>query len=204
MNRVFDSHSMYRIFHFSKPTGFGCCLAWVFVSCVGCNQQPAPNATGTIPLSEVAVPNESDPAEVLVAESVPSVVVEQVVEAPPPEPVLRVSVAGAKSTDGVYFCALFDSEEKLEQRSDPVIYEKFPATEAKITWEIETLPPGRYSIAAFHDANENGKFDRHALGYPMEAYGFSNNARGKFGPPPYEKIEFEVGAKPLELTIQLK
>lgn len=219
LQRCFDSscyrsggHSMYRILDRSAPTLVGFCLAGMLVCCVSCNEQTPPTPTDTIPLSHVAVSPEVEldlavantdlevgPSEVDTTE-----VAETTEGSEIGEPILRVSVRGAKSTAGVYFCALFDSKEKLEQRTDPVIHQKFPATESEITWEIESLPPGRYSIAAFHDANENGKVDRHALGYPTEAYGFSNNARGKFGPPAYEKIAFEVGSEPQELSIQLK
>jgi len=214
------SHSMYRISLCSTPTVAGVCLAGLFACLVSCSKQSPP--TGATLLDDVSVSSVQDSSvdteEVTLADLEPIRIevletgdvseaakfVDTTEISATHEPILRVSVSGAKSTNGVYFCALFDHEEKLKQRIDPVVHEKFPATESEITWEIESLPPGRYSIAAFHDVNENGKVDRHALGYPTEAYGFSNNARGKFGPPPYEKIEFEVGTKPAERTIQLK
>ena len=68
----------------------------------------------------------------------------------------------------------------------------------------ELLPAGEYAIAVFHDENLNNKLDRHALGYPLEAYGFSNNARGKFGPPKYQAATFQLGEETVELTISLK
>ncbi len=45
------------------------------------------------------------------------------------------------------------------------------------------LPEGSYAIACFHDANNNDELDRTFTGIPSEAYGFSNDARGVFGPP---------------------
>ena len=120
------------------------------------------------------------------------------------EPILQVDVSGARSAEGVYFCALFDDEEKLRQRKDPVLAQRFPASEETVKWRIETLPPGEYSIAVFHDANENDVLDRHALGFPTEAYGFSNNARSKFGPPPYDKIRFQLGDEPVEMQIHIQ
>ncbi len=45
------------------------------------------------------------------------------------------------------------------------------------------LPKGRYAISAFHDLNSNNKLDKNMVGLPTEKYGFSNNARGTFGPP---------------------
>jgi len=45
------------------------------------------------------------------------------------------------------------------------------------------LKPGAYAIAAYHDENDNQKLDKAFTGIPTENYGFSNNARGMFGPP---------------------
>ena len=66
------------------------------------------------------------------------------------------------------------------------------------------IPPGQYAIAAFHDKNENEKLDANMLGIPTEAYGFSTNARGTFGPPGFEAISFMVESTPLTLNIELK
>lgn len=48
---------------------------------------------------------------------------------------------------------------------------------------IPELPAGRYAVAVFHDANGDGKLNTNLVGMPTEAYGFSNDARGVFGPP---------------------
>lgn len=48
------------------------------------------------------------------------------------------------------------------------------------------LAAGKYAIALFHDANDNDELDRGFTGIPTELYGFSNNARGMFGPPDLE------------------
>lgn len=45
------------------------------------------------------------------------------------------------------------------------------------------LPYGKYAISTYHDENENQKIDKSFWGYPIERYGFSNNARELFGPP---------------------
>ncbi len=46
------------------------------------------------------------------------------------------------------------------------------------------LPPGTYAVAAFHDANGNGKFDTNLVGWPVEGFAFSNNAHVSFFRPP--------------------
>ena len=38
---------------------------------------------------------------------------------------------------------------------------------------------------------------------PKEKYGFSNNARGKFGPPGYRKTTFQLAEKKVEMNIKV-
>lgn len=67
--------------------------------------------------------------------------------------------------------------------------------------EIADLPKGTYSIQYYHDENQNQKMDANKWGMPIEAYGFSNNARGSFGPPEFEKTLFDLNA---DLSLSLK
>lgn len=66
------------------------------------------------------------------------------------------------------------------------------------------VPPGTYAIAAFHDKNEDEKLDVNMLGIPTEAYGFSTDMRGTFGPPGFEAISFTVDSAPLTLDVELE
>lgn len=73
-------------------------------------------------------------------------------------------------------------------------------TKAKIGSVVFTLdvPAGTYAIAAYHDVNGNQKVDKVPIvGLPMEPYGFSNDARGQFGPPSFGKSAFEVNGDTL-------
>ena len=64
------------------------------------------------------------------------------------------------------------------------------------------LPAGPYAVAAFHDLNGNGKLDRTALGPPAEPYGFSNDARGNFGPPGFDSAAIDLS--PGRHTIRIR
>lgn len=57
---------------------------------------------------------------------------------------------------------------------------------------ITGLTSGNYSFKYFHDANNNKKLDTYWFGAPKEGYGFSNNAKGYFGPPDFEKTLFQL------------
>jgi uncharacterized protein (DUF2141 family) len=55
---------------------------------------------------------------------------------------------------------------------------------------IKDLKPGNYTFKYFHDENKNKYLDLNWIGIPKEGYGFSNNAKGTFGPPSIEKMVF--------------
>lgn len=57
---------------------------------------------------------------------------------------------------------------------------------------VKSLKPGNYSFKYFHDENKNRTLDTNFIGMPTEGFGFSNNAKGRFGPPPREKTMFAV------------
>lgn len=53
---------------------------------------------------------------------------------------------------------------------------------------------GRYAISVFQDVNGDGELNANLLTIPTEPYGFSNNARGKFGPVKFKDAAFAVPA----------
>jgi uncharacterized protein (DUF2141 family) len=57
---------------------------------------------------------------------------------------------------------------------------------------IKNLKPGKYAYKYFHDENKNDKLDLNWIGMPKEGYGFSNNAKGIFGPPSFNKTIFVI------------
>ena len=70
-----------------------------------------------------------------------------------------------------------------------------------VTYTFE-LPDGTYAIGIFVDKNYNNKMDRNLFGVPKEQFGFSNNAKGNFGPPSFEDASFTVlGDMKLEINL---
>lgn len=64
------------------------------------------------------------------------------------------------------------------------------------------LPEGTYAIGIFVDANYNNEMDRNFFGVPKEQYGFSNDAKGNFGPPSFKDASFTVSSD-ITLAINL-
>ena len=69
------------------------------------------------------------------------------------------------------------------------------------TYSFE-LPNGTYAIGIFVDANYNNEMDRNFFGVPKEQYGFSNDAKGSFGPPSFKDASFTVSGD-MKLKINL-
>ena len=64
------------------------------------------------------------------------------------------------------------------------------------------LPSGTYAIGIFVDTNFNNKMDRNLFGIPKEQFGFSNDAKGRFGPPSFKDAAFSVlGEVYLEINL---
>ena len=114
---------------------------------------------------------------------------------------LVVTLAGAKPASGQFLVSVFDrSEAWMKQPVDSKILAVAPDGTAAITFDLVS---GTYAVALTHDANGNGTMDINALGIPTEAFGFSNQARARFGPPAFRKAAFDLPEQGARLTISL-
>jgi uncharacterized protein (DUF2141 family) len=69
---------------------------------------------------------------------------------------------------------------------------------------ILRLPPGRYAVMAYHDRNGDMKLNTLPIGLPTEPYGFSNDSRGTFGPPPWRAAVFSLGEPGARQALRLR
>ena len=104
--------------------------------------------------------------------------------------VLNIKISGIKRVRGkVNLCVVTEKSEFLGNCS---IFAEVPVTDNELLFTKSDLKPGTYAVTMYHDSNSNGELDSNFLRIPKERYGFSNNARGTFGPPGYEECLFEV------------
>ncbi len=115
---------------------------------------------------------------------------------------LDITVTGVPSPRGTVHVAVYASppEWLKHPRYDIVV----DVHTAQVTVHIDDIPPGRYSVASFHDANRNDEADRNLLGIPTEAYGFSRDAKVWFGPPRWRDACFNVVPGPNHVYVHLK
>lgn len=108
---------------------------------------------------------------------------------------LTVTVEGAQGRQGAVRAAMFrDAAHWLKPdgaaRADITALDSVSG--ASVTFVYPDLPAGRYALSVFHDANGDGKLDTNPAGIPIEPYGFSRDARGRFSPPSFDDAAIDV------------
>lgn len=101
---------------------------------------------------------------------------------------IMIRVLGAIPSDSLVWLAIYNAEQSFNDRENALLAAQLPVQPdgvAACTIPVSQLPK-RFAIAAFHDSNNDGDLTRNQFGIPSERYGFSNDARGKFGPPAFE------------------
>jgi len=118
---------------------------------------------------------------------------------------LTLHVVGFKNDTGRAMISLVNRREHfLSREYTPFRSAAVAIQEKQVRWDFDNLPPGEYAISVFHDENNNGDLDNNVLRIPTEDYGFSNDARGTFGPPDYEAASFQLNQPRQEVTITVK
>jgi uncharacterized protein (DUF2141 family) len=116
---------------------------------------------------------------------------------------LRVEITGEAGLSGTVRVALFREEANwLEATPFRGAAQKVDALPALIYFD--NLPEGDYAISVFLDENHNEDLDLGLFNIPQEPYGFSNNARNRFGPADFHEAKFTVGSGMTQQVIAVK
>jgi uncharacterized protein (DUF2141 family) len=120
---------------------------------------------------------------------------------PTPGPTIEVAVAGVRSADG---------QVKVDICTRASFLKDCPwsgtarAHAGTVIVEVHGVPPGRYAIQAFHDANNNGECDQGLFGIPREGVGFSNDAFTGLSRPKFDNAAFDFTGGHLRLALKLR
>jgi uncharacterized protein (DUF2141 family) len=123
--------------------------------------------------------------------------------APAPAADLTIAIDGVRSDSGYVMVAVYDRPDTFRKEGQEVAATRLSVKRSAGKVTLFGLPPGGYAVAAFHDENGDGKLDTNLLGQPVEGYGFSNNARGTFGPPSYADAKFDLPPAGASITLKL-
>ena len=116
---------------------------------------------------------------------------------------LSVEVLGVRSNKGFVHFGLYKDPATFpskDGRSDGV---KKVIFGNRSFFVFKGLNPGHYALAVFHDENANGEFDQNFIGFPLEDFGFSNDAGAFLGPPDFFDAAVFLPPEGLKTTIRL-
>ncbi len=103
---------------------------------------------------------------------------------------LTIEISTTKYENGSILLALYNSEENYMKNSyrdaDVKVFS------GKTIIIFKNLKNDSYAFSLFHDLNENKKLDTNFFGAPKEPYQFSNGEKGRFGPPKFDKVKFDL------------
>lgn len=113
-----------------------------------------------------------------------------------------VEISGIREQRGQILVAVYSSEEDYMDE-DRMAFSMAVAVDTVGTQVfILELPEGTYAISAFHDVNGDDRLNKNLVGVPTEPYGFSNGARGVFGPPAFGNAKVDVTAdSPIHIAL---
>lgn len=105
---------------------------------------------------------------------------------------LAVEVRGLRSEAGEVRVGLFDTPHTFATDEGKIAEIVLRPEGGIARGAFPGLAPGAYAIAAYHDENGNRTFDKGLFGWPLEGYGFSNDAPVFLGAPPFARAAFSV------------
>lgn len=115
---------------------------------------------------------------------------------------LVINIHNIKSSKGNIMLAVYDNSSGFMNKESTYANRIIPATQGSIQCTLAEVKCGSFAVAVYHDSNSNGKLDKNMFGIPTEYYGFSNDARGKFGPPKFSDCQITIKNQ-LEIHISL-
>jgi len=114
---------------------------------------------------------------------------------------VTVTIEGIERAEGVVRVTLCQ-ESEFDSWSC-ALHASVPAAPGGGSVTFADVAPGRYAVKAFHDADSDGELGRDFFGAPSEDYGFSNDARGSFGPPDFADAAVTVGEQPATVVVKV-
>ncbi|OGU57543.1 MAG: hypothetical protein A2X64_04770 [Ignavibacteria bacterium GWF2_33_9] len=113
---------------------------------------------------------------------------------------------GFKNDDGKARILIFSTKEKKgfpSNQNNAFIKKVVDIKNKQIAVTFDEIPFGDYAISVHHDVNGDGKVNTNLIGIPKEGLGASNDAKGNFGPPKFEKAKFSLNSSEKQIKIYI-
>jgi uncharacterized protein (DUF2141 family) len=113
-------------------------------------------------------------------------------------------IEGLKAEPSQVHVAAFNSADGFPNAKDSPFTTVVSVEGGRAEFTMSLRTDQKTAIAVFQDLNGDGVLTKSAFGIPVEPYGFSNDARGVFGPPSFSSAAVKVSKETDTLSIQVK
>jgi len=103
---------------------------------------------------------------------------------------INVMVTGANPNQGKVVLSLFNSPNNFLKEPLVLVSKKIDS-KGNVEFYLPDLLDAYYAVSVYYDQDENDELNTNFWGIPAESVGFSNNAKGSFGPPTFEQTKFK-------------
>ncbi len=118
---------------------------------------------------------------------------------------IHVSVHGIRNGVGTVKAVLYGPHsEDFLVKGRKADKEREPAEAGTMVLCMAAPEVGKYAIVVYHDENNNHKFDRNWIGFPIEGFGVSNDPSLFLAPPSFEEAAFEVTGALTRVEVEMK
>lgn len=114
---------------------------------------------------------------------------------------LEIAVTGLTANEGQVIASLFDDKKTYLKKAILIHRESVIDTD-ELVLEFTDLDIGNYAVSVFYDLDNDGELDTGFMRIPKEPIGFSNNARGRFGPAKWKHTNFHID-RDIRMTIHV-
>jgi uncharacterized protein (DUF2141 family) len=117
---------------------------------------------------------------------------------------LTVKVENIGKKGGMLRLSLYDEASWSNDNSEPIASANVPAVSPETIIVFKDIAPGIYGVKTYQDANRNDKFDQNWLGWPLERFGFSRDARPILSEPGFDRTKFTLSDGENAIVIHLQ
>lgn len=115
---------------------------------------------------------------------------------------LTVTVENVADARGDIRVGVFAGPERFATKGGADWRLAVPAVAGEVSIHFPDVPPGRYAVTLFHDADRDGEIDRLLGALPTEGWGASNNP-GPFTRPTWDNAGIDVPAEGAIIRVRL-
>ena len=118
---------------------------------------------------------------------------------------MLIRITGAANDNGNIKIAIYTEEQSFRNPDLAFATNTLDLLDGEATWSVPLASlPKQFSVAVYHDEDDDGQLNLNVFGIPTEAYGFPNNAREFSGPPNFQDtlVERPEDSITLDLLVQ--